>query len=252
MSSKNSKAKKNKRPPPITIPVGGSNLIDKPQTVDVAGEIQTSINPNLARKCDTDQAMQDPRGKTKLRVEIATLIVVSAYTTVAFWQGCSTRELVQNAQNTYSAVDRPYIGLNTISVVFARLNDKGKIVLGSERSPDSFGMEVVGEIKNFGTVPGTNFDVNWRWLLNGKEIPHKKPIPAKKSMVFPNQSFGLHAQFEDSEYQAILAGAALTVEVRIRYDGPSGHYETCTRQQYDSGISAFADLGDSCGQTQQQ
>jgi hypothetical protein len=78
-------------------------LSDKHQQVHVNGQIETSIRPDLIKKYDADQTKQDSREKIKLRVEIATLIVVFVYTTVAFGQGCSGQKSANAAKNSAAA-----------------------------------------------------------------------------------------------------------------------------------------------------
>jgi hypothetical protein len=95
-----SKRKKEKHSSTYKHSVGGDELNNEPDRVQVRGNIETSFPPKFAEKYQTGQDQQTSRDGVKLKVEIATLVLVFAYTTVALWQGCSNKHSADAAKNS--------------------------------------------------------------------------------------------------------------------------------------------------------
>jgi hypothetical protein len=222
-----------------------ANAIQKQQTPP---EISSLLNTVKAISSDyrTSQQSQESYHKKTLWVSVAGVLVVAAYTTVALWQGCSTRNLVTIANKTFEAANRPYVGVSKIDVAPVEIRPTVAPNTNQPQTTEPNMLFFHVEIKNFGPVPGTNFLVRWRILLSGINQPFDK-IPELPSTIFPTQPVSLFGHAGRRDYPAIMSGEkTLAVEVTIEYEGPSGHYKECSKHQYDSRFNAFLDLGPMC------
>jgi hypothetical protein len=78
----------------------------------VDGKIETTIHPDLVRKYDAGQGKQDSRESIKLKIELATLIVIFIYTAVAAWQGCSNQRAANAAKSAADTAARSLLETN--------------------------------------------------------------------------------------------------------------------------------------------
>lgn len=179
-------------------------------------------------------------------VSVIGVVVVAAYTTVTFWQGCSSRDLEIIANKTFEAANRPYVGINGVGVNHIGKNASGDIVVSQTRTKETVALNVTPQIKNFGPVSGTNFRGNWRVFIAGVEQPHWN-IPNRPTTIFPSQVIYITGQVRPPEYPGVMSGEkVLAFEMTIEYDGPSSHYRECNRFQYDPPTNSFFNLGPIC------
>jgi len=148
------------------------------------------------------------------------------------------------AQDTYNAANRPYVGIEGWALTFY-VGDKPFTgpSLTRELMRQSTRMVVVPQVKNFGQVPGTNFVQDWDVTIDGVSLPVSK-LPDRPSTIFPSQVKTMRGTIAGPLYAAIKANEKiLKIEMKLQYDGPSGHYKECTIGQYAPDFAAFYDLG---------
>lgn len=176
----------------------------------------------------------------KFKVECATLFLLFMYTAVAGWN-------LQVARDTFNAANRPYVGVNEVDVAPVGKQPTGKPVMSGTKTKETNALVFRAQIKNFGPVPGTNFLARWRIFVAGVQRLGQKKVPDLPSTIFPSQSFYLKGGITGPDYPAIISGEkTLTIEVTVEYDGPSGHYKECNKNQYAPDINAFLNLGPMC------
>ena len=154
--------------------------------------------------------------------------LILLYTIFSGWQ-------VKLARDTFIATNRPYIGVSGVPIWTPEAG-----------TPDKPLKEFVfhADIKNFGTVPGTNFVFAWKVFLGGIEQTNSAKIPDQPSTLFPGQSVYLRAEFGHDEFPAIASGEkTLVFETSYRYDGPSDTYVGCQKYHYSARSNAFFNLG---------
>jgi hypothetical protein len=206
--------------------------------INVRGEIEAKRPPDLTQEHRTERNEDQTSSRKKFVVEIATLIVVTIYAGLTFWQACTTQKIANLTKKTYETSQRPYIGVNGIAARFDfRPNDK-------IRNPkDAIGLQFQCEIKNFGPVPGTNFSASWKIFFNGQEQPGEK-IPDTPSTLYPTETANFGGAANEAELQSIRARATiLESEVNVEYDGPTGHTSECVKYRYEPSINVFFNLG---------
>lgn len=208
MSHEKSKRKKNKQPSANKHPVGDDKLDHKPDRVTVSGKIEADFPPNLVEKYDAASDKQESWDRKRFIAEIATIILLFAYTTVALWQGCSAKKSAEAAQ----MANRPYVGVNGITFYYVEkdIQPNGTHLVTGSRTKNSIAMEFKGEVKNFGPVAGTNFKADWKIFLGGIE-PKGYRIPDTPSTIYPTQEVFLPAGIWGDDYSALIQGNKSTL-----------------------------------------
>lgn len=148
---------------------------------------------------------------------------------------------------TYEAAERPYVGVNGFAVNYSpdKITDPKQV--GPVPTSETTRVAFRAEIKNFGPVPGTEFQPDWKAFLNGVEIISRPKIPDYPSIIFPSESVYLSGEIFGKDYSAVQAGEkTLTIQILIKYSGPSGTYKSCEKAQYVPDMSAVANLGEKC------
>lgn len=160
-------------------------------------------------------------------VVIAIATVVNLVVSIGLW--ISTKDSVDIARHVFESANRPYIGIQGITVI----NNK----------PDKT-MNITAAIKNFGTVPGEKPDVGWDVILDGNSLASEN-IPDKSSTFNPGTEVYLVASFRGMQYEKITGGQMiLSIIIHSSYDGPDNkNYRYCEKQRYDPQINAFLNLG---------
>jgi hypothetical protein len=127
--------------------------------IHIRGEVQVKGPIEITQKTRTENSKHETREKVRLVVEILGLIAVIVYAYFAYWQA-------DMMQKIFDAGNRPYIGPNggTITTMINQSDNK------------PFGMEVKSEVKNFGTVPGDDFELMWE--VSGTSWPCESECPA--------------------------------------------------------------------------
>src|SRR5207245_2523613 len=150
------------------------------------------------------------------------------------------------ARDTFNATNRPYVGVNFITLSYASSDSAGhpKFEQTPTSGADVVAINIRADIKNFGPVPGRNFRADWKVFFGGKEEPGDKKIPDTPSTIYPTQSAYLEMIIRGEEYKALAAGKQLKLDITVEYDGPSGHYKECQEHQYAHTAYAFMMLGD--------
>jgi hypothetical protein len=217
-----------------------------PDRVQVHGEIQVNLHPDIKEADAAKEAKSDSRERTKRILEVSTLFAVLVYSGLTAWQGYMTRALVKTAQDTYEAADRPYIGFGDVEVRLIYPNEK---IGATEPKPipkDAIGMAYRVQVKNFGTVPGTltRDDIDVR--INGTKIP-TRGVSANPSELFPGESVSVNGTIGAKTYQDILRGdVILAAKIWISYGHANHNYGNCERIQYAPDQIAFYNLGAIC------
>lgn len=169
-------------------------------------------------------AAKDLAGQAKTQTEkMADLI---ARTTE---QASATNRLADTSQRVFTVSNRPYIGLADWYV--------------SVR-PDIQKMDFNAIVKNFGSVPGTDFTMDWDFFIDGVRRPHEPKVHDVPSTMFPGQDKRLIGTFVGPDYEAISSGKkTLDVIVYGSYRGPRGRYTFCGKSHYYPPAKTFFDLG---------
>jgi len=240
MSRNKSKHRKKTK---LTNPYKNSGQQDKRErTFNIHGTIEAQPPQSLIDQHIAERKEDRRRESNKLLIEGLTLLAVVVYAGLTAWQVCLTRNLVIISQKTFNAANRPYIGVNTFTTQYAWESDDGNFHVTSTPTTKSDRMDFIAEIKNFGPVPGTNYSGNWRVFVGDKEMVGNKKIPDQGITFFPGEMLYLRAGLRGADYQDIMRGnKRLTIDVLIEYDGPSGHYKECQKNQFQE--QRFIDLG---------
>jgi hypothetical protein len=180
----------------------------------------------------------------KTALEVAAVITVVGYTTVACFQLRAMLEANKLAQKTFDAAQRPYIGINTVESSYHSRSDSGEDVVADRPSKKTDGMAYQIDIKNFGPVPGTNFRTSPKAWFGGREVANSGTIPSSPPTMFPGQYISLKGQVANDDYKALMSKTKILIfQVRLGYDGPSAHYGYCEKWQYDPSMAGFFELG---------
>jgi hypothetical protein len=175
---------------------------------------------------------------------IVLLAVYTGYTIKIYGTNQQTGQI---AQQTYNSSQRAYIGMPIIQI-YHGIEDKNGDFRGLDhRTPQTTDLRVVGEIKNFGPVPGVKFKVIWHFYVDGVEWPMLLGDQSSPTTIYPTQVVHLIANFPDPTYSAIMdKQKVLTVSISIDYYSPITHEYSCEKSQYIPDENAFAFLG-TCG-----
>jgi hypothetical protein len=168
------------------------------------------------------------------------------YTIFSGWQVWVARDTLKVARDTFNASNRPYIGVSRMNVHYFPHNATSMEQAGKIPASDTTRFSFSAEVKNFGQVPGTECKIRWRVFLDGVEMKESL-VPDSPDSMFPSEEVGLVGNIGEKDYSAIQRGnAVLAVDVLAEYNGPSGHYKYCSRQQYTPNLHAFISLGAQC------
>jgi hypothetical protein len=187
-------------------------------------------------RAEAQQNSEPPREPSfKIATFIAAVIAAVAAVFAAFFTGWQ----VMIARDTFNYTNRPYIGVSEIYVSFYR---EGKAVPPGEASQ----MDWRAEIKNYGTMPGTQFKAKWRNILSGNVVNGKR-IPDSPLTLFPTETTNFEGSIRGPLYFEVSNGTVdLTTEVRIDYFGPNGLNQYCEKFQYTADLHQFINLGARC------
>ena len=174
--------------------------------------------------------------------------VLIIYTTVTVALLCSAREANRLAVRTFDAVSRPFIGVDSMNVLYFLAGPDGKLTTNGATRKSADDMQFIVNIKNFGPISGTNFNPSWKMFIDGIVVPPAAHVPDRPSTLFPTQIESFTAELGKTATTAVLKGEnILTLEVAIEYDGPSSHYEQCEKYQYNLEPGGILSLGPECG-----
>jgi len=217
-----------------------SNLAHYPieASIKVANIFLSSINREhgLYRKHSTASQLKMAKGLNISSafgggIAFAALLALIYYASVTRAQWKTMQESNRINKISSELAYRPYIGEDGISVAYGEEDARGIWQLNQMQTPKTTMMDFGAQIKNFGPVPGRNHVSEWRIFMGSDEMPSVK-IPDTPSTLFPGQVVGLSARVGKKDFQSIISGKTLVVEVTTEYDGPSGHYKECTKSQY--------------------
>jgi hypothetical protein len=140
-----------------------------------------------------------------------------------------TNSLVKIAQATYSDTVRPYVGVWNQTPIH---NVKDRI------------FTINFDIKNFGTIPATDFLADWRCTIDKHIIPASSEIKQDPGTLFPGDYISKVAAARSRDYDLIVSGREiLEFEVVANYKGPNHKYNYCGKFRYVSSIDRFISTG---------
>jgi hypothetical protein len=155
--------------------------------------------------------------------------------------GLTSECVIGMPRNIHNASVRPYIGVNSVAVQYYG----GDKPYSQIRTNDSNDMVFQAEIKNFGPVPGNDFDVNWKIYISEIETTGGIKIPSTPSTLFPGQLVRMRGRVGSDNYGPLIRGEkVLTIEITIQYSRPGGYDKHCNKEQYSPELSEFFELGD--------
>ncbi len=172
-----------------------------------------------------------------------TLIAVVIYAFLTFL-------LVKNGQDTYDAVDRPYVGVERTTPTFFLNGPSGsvvdpKTVLSNPATANFMRIDIA--IKNFGSVPGLDVNPIIDARLNGKQIAPSNPLPYKGFELFPGHSYLVTVDLGPNIFPHVASGSPVfQMDITVHYRYGNKTYEYCERRQYMPQLAAFLDRGPIC------
>ena len=234
------------QPNPAANATPESNKSGYSADVKVSG-VTTSIQSDTKKPpdhceitCKTEKNWWD---KFKPFVECTGLILLAVYTGCTIRIFYANRDSADIAKKTYAAQERPYVGVDSVGVLYGSLDAKGKLTTNNSYFADATQLEIHADIKNFGPVPGTNFNSEWAFFIDDQRWDATK-LPEFGKIIFPNQAVRLMGGITGALFQKVVRDQAkVEIEVRISYDGPSEHYDYCTLRRFLAPPGQFMDLG---------
>jgi hypothetical protein len=226
---------------------------DHPQeitgSVRISGQVEAHLPPDLAKKKETADEKKESREKRKFIVECVTMGLVAIYASLTAWQGCESSQLVRTAQDTYNAVDRPYVGIGGLDVFLLQREPDGQlsVIRDSLKRGHANQMSFSIDVKNFGSVPALDVVTHIDARDNGSPIS-VEGVPDKGSELFPGNSFSMGGMAGFNVYPAIASGKSIfQFDLHISYNYAHQSYQYCVREQYSPQYVKFMNLGDMCG-----
>ncbi len=213
--------------------------------ITIGGQIEVHPPPDSVKAESTEREDEHTYRKKNYTVSWLTLIAVSIYAGLAFWQGCEAHRQAESAQ----ASNRPYVGFSGMGLSYIDKDRRpdGTLIQSQFPTKTSVSLAIQGKIKNYGPLPGLNFRGDWKVIVGGVEQKGSK-IPDTASTIYPTQEIILPGTIGTNDYGPIMRGEkALIVQVNVAYDGPAGHYGECKKQQFAPDVNGFFDLGN-CSQ----
>ena len=231
MSSRNERLKKSK----VSVQRGASNAEKTHRGICEHGaglklEGPMAIEMGFALKQEqrsVQQALGHQSSCPFAWTKTATLLALLSTIALAY-QIVPSRQLARISERSAELTNRPYIGLSGIAVYIDPL-----------RRTVSFNAVA----KNFGTIPGTQFDYEWVVTSDGSRLQGNggRTMP---DTLFPGQTAVLAASVRDPADDGVLSGKeAVEFWVTSRYTGPSGQYMECQRARFVPEYRAVENLG---------
>jgi hypothetical protein len=125
------------------------------------------------------------------------MVLATAFSAVATWRTAS----IANA--LYNASERPYVGVEKVSLERLRPDD----------------CHVVVQYRNFGSVAAEDAVVTERLFVDGRPVAHRLTI--KAGILSPNASHHMFLHVPAGQLDSILSGRSrLSVVVAASYHGP--------------------------------
>lgn len=145
--------------------------------------------------------------------------LILIYTLFTGWQ-------LKISLDTFSALYRPYVGVWNVDV---KKNEAEKK------------MTINFSLKNFGSVPATNFMGDWRVTFDGQIAPVTYPAHQEPGLLMPTDYVVLVGAIQAWAYDAVTSGQkSLDVEVVSEYAGPGDKsYKYCSKHHYSYAINEF-------------
>lgn len=177
----------------------------------------------------------------------AAFFAAAAYGAVAFWQSYETRTLVKTAQDTYTAIDRPYVGIDTVDRAFIKLDAHGNVINlgGNAKGAQAMGYRI--GTKNYGSVPAEKFSSESKMTIGDEQVPgiYASKTPGE---LFPGQTVFFVVSVGQSSYEDVIYGRKrLSLFVHLTYQYAGKSYEYCEKQQYEVGPrSSLVSAGVDC------
>jgi hypothetical protein len=215
--------------------------------VHVTGEIETHVPPKLAEQNRAANEKKEAREGRKLILEFITVLLIALYAGLTLWQASLTNRLLKTAQDTYAAIDRPYVGMNLVNVTPSTKDAKGSPAkAGKSPRVEVTGITYQVEIKNFGSVIGEDFRQRFEVRINGQEVLAKR-ISDTASEIFPGESVYVFGQVSGDPLKLVVQGKSILqfdLSADYAYGGKQYHY--CERAQFIPNPVEFVKLGPIC------
>ena len=214
--------------------------------------VQIDLVESLKNQHGAERNEDTTNQKTQLRWTKGATVLLVLTAGFTGWQGWMNRQLVKTAQDTYNAVDRPYVGVAGVGVVLLRPSPGGgftKIDKLEDRQLATR-MSIAIEVKNFGSVPAFNVANSIKAGMDGMPVSIDPNTSTKQgSELFPTQTLSLGVSVGEASYPKLASEeSVLQVDVPISYRYGSQTYTYCEREQYESKTIGFLSLGAICGQ----
>jgi hypothetical protein len=171
----------------------------------------------------------------KFWIELAALLVVCLYTHYASQQA-----------NAALAANRPYVGFSGMSYSYVDKERKpdGTYILTERPTNTSDSLIFQAKIKNFGPLPGLTFSDDWKITFGGKVPPNSPRIGPGIFTLYPTQEVALPGIVGPADFPDLMNGnKQLVIEITVQYDGPSGHYTDCNKEQFAPTVNGFFNVG---------
>jgi hypothetical protein len=166
------------------------------------------------------------------------LILYTLYTAGIY---CANQRSADAAQ----AANRPYVGVEGVDTSYVDKDAKkdGTAIVTATQTKTSNQFLFHARVKNYGPVPGTNFNVGWKVWLGGDE-QKITGIPHAPQTIYPTEDVILSGKIGTADFPALMRGdKILVLKVTVVYDGPGGTYTECDTQQFAPANNGFLNLG---------
>lgn len=190
--------------------------------ITIRGQLETHLRPDPHEQQETRENNRDRRDKKRYIVEIVTLlfVIVGAGFTGGYLM--LTRRLVKVSQNTFEASNRPYVGIDSISVLFVAPHANFSTPTAQTKM-----IRVFIILKNFGTVPADHYTQHIELFVDGVMQPSSEEKETT-DVIFPQQPVQYQFVIGTRDYAAVVKGIKrVEAQLVVTYDGPSGQYKYC-------------------------
>jgi hypothetical protein len=195
----------------------------------VTGGIKVDLVDDLREQHKTEYDKADTHNKKQLRWTKITAGLVFIYALLTLWQARSSQKLSETTQKQFEVTSRPYIGFNRILV--------------TDR-PDNKIIELTGHLKNFGSVPATDFVPDWQAYANGVRVSVGRADYSNPSILFPGENALLVGDISGDDYLKLMRGTMiLDITIFAKYSGPISSYMYCNKERFLPEYKDFADRG---------
>lgn len=207
-------------------------------SIHVSGEVEAKLPFDLVKTYTASSEKDERREDKRFFVEKITLVFVALVAVMGMIQTGDARRsadaVVSSANtslNAYEATSRPYIGMAVSALVHG--------------TPEQ--LQFVGQFKNYGPIPASEFSPTWMVVVDGKPLKVSKDAPDVPSYIYPTETHEIPSQLPPAETSLILNGTSkLVIYLSDQYRWRDKKQSDCDKFQFWPQARQFFDLGPIC------